>query len=52
MAPVSQLDTTLGAIEVGVLLSSMLYGMVTVQMYTYSGKCKKDPLWLIALVSS
>ena len=47
----SQLDLTLGAVEIGALISCMLYGAVTVQLYTYSGRCKNDPMWLIALVS-
>lgn len=47
----SELDLTLGAAEIGALAGSMLYSAVTVQMYTYSGRCKGDPMWLIVLVS-
>jgi hypothetical protein len=48
----SSLDLTLGAIEMGTMMSMMLYGMITVQMYMYAMTCKADRPWLKALVTS
>ena len=48
----SELDLTLGAVQIGGLISCMLYGAVTVQLYTYSKRCKDDPTWLVVLVST
>jgi hypothetical protein len=47
----SSLDVTLGAVEMGAMMSMMLYGMVTVQMYMYAMGCKTDRAWLKALVA-
>jgi hypothetical protein len=47
----SSLDLTLGAVEIGAMMSMMLYGMVTVQMYIYARNCKTDRAWLKALVT-
>jgi hypothetical protein len=47
----SSLDLTLGAVEMGAMMSMMLYGMVTVQMYIYARDCKTDRAWLRALVT-
>lgn len=45
------LGTTLGAIEVGVLLSCILYGIMIVQIYLYATAWKsKDPYWLQSFV--
>ncbi|KAJ7112918.1 hypothetical protein C8R44DRAFT_233885 [Mycena epipterygia] len=41
----SQLDLGLGALEIGVLLSSTLWGVTTVQFYVYLITPNKDPLW-------
>ncbi|KAJ7134455.1 hypothetical protein C8R44DRAFT_770513 [Mycena epipterygia] len=45
--PLSQLDLSLGALEVGVLLSSTLWGVTTVQFYVYltTPINKNDPYW-------
>lgn len=36
------LDLSLGAIEVAVLLASVLYGLVLIQTYVYALSCKSD----------
>jgi hypothetical protein len=43
---------SLGAIEVGVLLSSLLYGMSLVQAYNYAINCTGDHAWLKAMVAA
>lgn len=40
------LGLTLGALEIGILLSSILLGVVTVQVYIYYTKDFDDPCWL------
>jgi hypothetical protein len=44
------LGLTLGALELGVMLSTLLYEMSTVRMLTYSQESRKDVRWLRALV--
>ncbi|KAJ7146032.1 hypothetical protein C8R44DRAFT_863849 [Mycena epipterygia] len=46
----SELDLSLGALEIGVLLSSTLWGVTTVQLYVYLTSQNKDPLWTRLLV--
>ncbi|TFY51183.1 hypothetical protein EVJ58_g10699 [Rhodofomes roseus] len=41
---------TAGAVEVGILISTFLYGITTVQAYVYSRSNHQDPLWLKSLV--
>ncbi|KAH7914161.1 hypothetical protein BJ138DRAFT_1144516 [Hygrophoropsis aurantiaca] len=48
----TSLDFSLGALEIGVLLSTCLYGVTTVQAYTYWSSRFRDPLWLRLLVAS
>ncbi|KAF9564952.1 hypothetical protein CPC08DRAFT_705016 [Agrocybe pediades] len=43
-------DLTLGAVEIGVLVSTFLFGVVTVQCYVYAFRFPKDPLFLKFLV--
>lgn len=45
-------NATLGALEVGVLVSVFLFGMVTVQTYSYYRKFPRDMDWIKILVSS
>lgn len=45
------LTLTLGVVEIGVLLSSLLYGMSLVQTYIYATNCKSDSIWLKTVVS-
>lgn len=40
----------LGAMEIGTMLSSVLLGVTTVQLYMYYTKNYQDPLWLRAFV--
>lgn len=42
----TSLGLTIGALEIGILLSSVLLGAATVQLYIYYTKEFKDPLWL------
>jgi len=42
----SSVDLSLGTIELGVLLSTVLYGVMVVQSYTYYRAGFKDP-WLV-----
>ncbi|KAF8492940.1 hypothetical protein JB92DRAFT_3000838 [Gautieria morchelliformis] len=42
----SVLGLTLGALEVGVLCSSVLYGVATTQAFLYARGRFKDPIWL------
>ncbi|KAJ7132477.1 hypothetical protein C8R44DRAFT_774091 [Mycena epipterygia] len=46
----SELDLGLGALEIGVLLSSTLWGVTTVQLYIYSTTPNNDPWWTKTLV--
>ncbi|KAJ6579512.1 hypothetical protein DFH09DRAFT_913071 [Mycena vulgaris] len=48
----SELDVTLGAVEIGILMSSVLWGVTTVQLYIYMTTPNKDPLWTKLLVSA
>jgi hypothetical protein len=47
----SPLDLTLGAVEMGAMISLFLFGMVTVQVYLYSMGSKTDHRWLKLLVA-
>jgi hypothetical protein len=44
------LDLTLGAMEVGILISSVLFGMTTVQVYNYYKLDYKDNIYVHGLV--
>jgi hypothetical protein len=46
----SLLDLTLGGMEVGILLSSVLFGMTTVQVYNYYKLEFKDNVYVYSLV--
>jgi len=46
----TSLALTVGALEVGILLSTVLFGVVTVQAFLYAERNFKDPLWLRILV--
>ncbi|KAJ6461001.1 hypothetical protein C8R45DRAFT_537114 [Mycena sanguinolenta] len=45
------LNTTLGALEIGVLVSYMLFGVTTTQTYIYYHRCSYDSTKLKALVA-
>jgi hypothetical protein len=45
------LDLSVGALEIGVLLSTVLYGVATVQAWLYTERNFKDPIWLRIMVS-
>ncbi|KAJ3740475.1 hypothetical protein DFH05DRAFT_1508956 [Lentinula detonsa] len=40
------LNTTLGVLEIGILISGVLFGVVTTQVYIYHKNFPKDSLWL------
>ncbi|KAJ3825191.1 hypothetical protein F5878DRAFT_80725 [Lentinula raphanica] len=42
----TSLNTTLGVLEIGILLSGVLFGVVTSQVYIYHKNFPKDSLWL------
>lgn len=44
------LGLTLGAMEIGTMISSVLLGVTTVQLYIYYTKDYQDPLWLRSFV--
>jgi hypothetical protein len=46
-----KLDLTLGALEIGTLISSVLFGFTTVQLYMYFKNDFRDLLWIRLLVS-
>jgi hypothetical protein len=46
-----KLDFTMGAIEIGVLVSTLLYGMTVVQSYIYFASNAPDRLWLKSFVA-
>jgi hypothetical protein len=48
----TSLDLSLGAIEIGVLLASILYGMSIVLGFVYASASEKDAIWLKLLVSA
>ncbi|KAJ7123145.1 hypothetical protein C8R44DRAFT_785410 [Mycena epipterygia] len=50
MAPAVSLDSTLGAIEIGTMISIFLFGIVTVQVFSYFRNFHKDPWQLKLLV--
>jgi hypothetical protein len=45
-----ELDLTLGAVELGVIVATMLYGMALVQGYSYAFRCAQDPRWIQIIV--
>ncbi|KAF7297881.1 hypothetical protein HMN09_01008900 [Mycena chlorophos] len=49
--PVQLLNDTLGALEIGVLVSYLLLGIVTSQMYVYYNRFPEDAVWLRATVA-
>jgi hypothetical protein len=51
-APVQFLDSTLGAIEIGVLISSLLYGLNCGQVYTYAISPRPRSALMTAVVAS
>jgi hypothetical protein len=40
----------MGAIEIGVLVSTLFYGMAVVQLYTYFASSAPDRTWLKSFV--
>lgn len=46
----ADLGLTLGPLEIGILLSSILLGVVTGQVYIYYTKDFDDPCWLRCFV--
>jgi hypothetical protein len=49
--PLSSLGSTLGAIELGVLISSVFYGVTCVQAFAYAQKATKDRSLLKLMVA-
>jgi hypothetical protein len=47
----STLDQSIGALEIGILLSSVLYGILTVQAFLYTQTQSKDPMYVRITVS-
>ena len=47
----STLPTTLGAVEVAILISSVLYGVTTLQAWLYAEKYSADKCYLHILVT-
>ncbi|KII83933.1 hypothetical protein PLICRDRAFT_179967 [Plicaturopsis crispa FD-325 SS-3] len=45
-------DASLGALEIGILISIFLFGMVTVQTYIYYRNFAEDPRWMKVMVAS
>lgn len=48
----TNLDLTLGTLEIATLLSSVLLGIIIVQVYIYYTRTFNDTLWLRLLVSN
>ncbi|KAF8586978.1 hypothetical protein K439DRAFT_1631100 [Ramaria rubella] len=46
----STLGVTLGALEVSILISTILYGVTSLQTFLYTAKSFKDPRWLHIMV--
>ncbi|KAF8576575.1 hypothetical protein K439DRAFT_1640407 [Ramaria rubella] len=46
------INLSIGAVEVGTLISSVLYGVATLQPFSYAGSGLKDPLWLRVMVNA
>jgi hypothetical protein len=44
------LDLSLGTVEFGILIATLLYGMSLVQTYTYFFSSLHDKIWLKAIV--
>jgi hypothetical protein len=51
VSSMTSLDSTLGALEIGILIGTTLYGISTVQVFLYTERNFKDPLWLRVMVS-
>ena len=47
----SLLDETIGALELGVITSILLYGIFTIQTFLYTQGTINDALWMKFLVS-
>jgi len=52
MPPIVNLNGTLGALEIGVLISLFLFGIVTVQTSVYYDRFPKDPWHVKFLVGA
>lgn len=48
--PSSPLDLKTGVIEIGILISTFLYGIATVQTFIYFHDSARDPRWLKGMV--
>ncbi|KAF7332741.1 ANK-REP-REGION domain-containing protein [Mycena kentingensis (nom. inval.)] len=48
--PPVDMDTSFGALFIGVLFSALFLGLLTVQIYTYFSNFPADSLWLKLLV--
>jgi hypothetical protein len=46
-----ELGLTLGVIEIGVLMSTLLYGMTLVQTYIYAMSSSQDRIWMKLFVA-
>ncbi|KAF9518275.1 hypothetical protein BS47DRAFT_1359044 [Hydnum rufescens UP504] len=51
-AVVAVLDNTLGAMLVSVIVSALLFGILTTQCYYYALRFKRDPAWLKCIVAA
>ncbi|KAF5375296.1 hypothetical protein D9757_009668 [Collybiopsis confluens] len=49
--PPSVLNTTLGVLEAGCMVSCFLVGIVTIQIYGYYSRFPKDPSWIKYMVA-
>ena len=49
----SELDLSLGAVEIGILISTLLFGVVTLQCYSYatSSRAQSDTIRIRLLVA-
>ncbi|KAH7874213.1 uncharacterized protein C8R40DRAFT_1171748 [Lentinula edodes] len=45
-APLMEVDFTLGFIDIGVLVSGILFGIFTMQVYIYHRSFSEDPGWI------
>ncbi|KAF8587693.1 hypothetical protein K439DRAFT_1337297 [Ramaria rubella] len=45
------LDETIGALEIGIILSTVLYGILTLQAYRYTEGDSKDRIWIPIMVA-
>ncbi|KAF7289280.1 hypothetical protein MIND_01389600 [Mycena indigotica] len=51
LIPQTFVNNTVGALQIGVLVSYVLFGITTTQAYIYYGRFPEDPIWIRSMVA-